>query len=91
MSAALYAIRLMWHGGRGDMGCSGIHVTLREMPGVLRTLGVVELEYVPEVHVMRARETADRWRDMTVAECATVRAWLILKAEAVRAALQESQ
>ena len=42
MSSALYAMRLMWHGnGRGEWGCSGIHVDVCERPPVLVTIGVV--------------------------------------------------
>lgn len=85
MSSALYAMRLMWHGGRGEMSCGRLHVDLLFAPPVLHELGVSEIEYTPEVRVMQVREVADRWRDMTADERSAVRAWCLSKSAAVLA------
>ena len=87
MSAALYSVRLMWHGGKGDLAADGVWITLRVAPPVLKQLGATEIEFTPEVNVSRLRAAHDPWRDMNAAERDTVRAWLSQIAASVRAAL----
>jgi hypothetical protein len=90
MSSALYAMRLMWLGGRGDMTCGRVHIDLARPPAVLATLGVVEIQFTPEVRVAIVREMAEPWRDMTSAERGAVCDWLAGNAALVLAALDNN-
>lgn len=86
MSSALYLVRLMYHGSKGDLGFYGVHIDITERPSIMVALGITEIEFTPEVRVARVRERSiDRWREMTHAERESVSAWLQDRAMAVRA------
>jgi hypothetical protein len=92
MSSALYLVRLMYHGSKGDMGFHGVHIDFTERPSIMATLGITEIEFTPEVRVSRVRERSiDKWREMTAEERQRVLAYLQNSAVAVRAALLTSK
>ena len=87
MSSALYSVRLMWHGERGDMASGGVWVTLFVPPAILQSIGASEIEFVPELRVARIRGPFDKWRDMNTKDVAAVRAWLTKTSDCMRLAI----
>lgn len=70
MSALLYASGLWYYSQRGGRAkLHGRELLLHDaprLPGV--ALILAEIEYVPEVHVVRLREKFGGWRDMEIDE-----------------------
>ncbi len=80
--------RLYWSGAAGVARCDGVHVDLRQPPAVPR-LQLHEIDYVPALQVAQIRRTpADRVDDMTPAEIAAARAWLLGVAAETRDAVE---
>lgn len=89
MSAALYALRLMWLDSRGDFAACGLHVHITRRPALLLTMGIEEIQYEPALRVYWCRDLQGAPREMRRDESITVCAWLTATATAMRSVLQE--
>ena len=91
MSAALYATRLYWDSRRGVAKHAGVSVELAYRPQIEPILrDLVEIDFTPEVHVARVRESGHGWRDMTEHEMRAAQAWLAIVSTAALTAAHQA-